>query len=110
MCFFRKKKTSMKQITEDRNLILTNQKTIETLITISQNSEFTEVLKKLQEQLKYLTPSRSEKIFSYDKKIKDAIEDLKIALTKNGDAESNAKALKILQDIKVLIADRNVSL
>ena len=108
MCFFRRKK--MKQITEDRNLIVTNQKTIETLITISQNSEFTEVLKKLQEQLKYLTPSRSEKIFSYDKKIKDAIEDLEIALTKNGDAENNAKALKILQDIKVLIADRNVSL
>ena len=110
MCFFRKKKTTTKLIAEDRELIATNQKSIETLITLSTNEEFDETLKKLQEQLKYLVPSRSEKTLKYDKKIKDALEDLKIALTKNGDAEDNKKVPSIVQDIKVLISDRNINL
>ena len=110
MCFFRKKKDSTIQIRLDRNLIIANQKSIETLIQISTNEEFNESLKKLQEQIKFLTPSRSEKTYNYDKKIKDAIEDLKIALTKNSDAEGNKKIAAIIQDIKVLISDRNISL
>ena len=43
-------------------------------------------------------------------KIKGAIEDLKIALTKNGDAENNKKVAAIIQDIKVLISDRTINL
>ena len=110
MCFFRKKKTSTDKITNDRELIVTNQKSIETLIALSTNEEFNESLKKLQDQIKFLTPSRSEKTYNYDKKIKGAIEDLKIALTKNGDAENNKKVAAIIQDIKVLISDRNINL
>lgn len=110
MWFFGKKKTQANKNSDDRNLIDVNYRSIEALIVLSTDQEFTASLKKLQEQLKYLTPSTSDKVYGYDKKIKGCIEDLKIALTKDGDAKNNAKAKLLIQDIKVLIADRNAIL
>ncbi len=110
MCFFWKKKNLANKNNEDRNLIDINYRSVESLIVLSSDQEFTTSLKKLQEQLKYLTPSTSDKVYGYDKKIKGSIEDLKIALTKDGDAQSNTKAKLLIQDIKVLIADRNAIL
>ena len=60
----------------------------------------------MQEKIKYLTPSTIEKIVNFDKKITETIGDLKISLTKDGDTESNSKPLKLLQDIEILIAER----
>lgn len=107
MCFFRKKKTLANKNVYDRNLIENNYKSMETLIVLSTDQTFTLSLKKVQEELKYLTPSVSDKVCGYDKKIKDCIEDLKIVLTKDGNVQDNAKAKRLVQDIKVLIAERN---
>lgn len=108
MCFFFKRKNLAKEKTnEDRSLIDVNYKSIETLIVLSTDKEFTDELKKMQEQLKYLIPSADDKVYEYDKKIKNGIGDLKICLTKDGDAKNSVRAKQSIQNIKVLIAERN---
>ena len=107
MWFFKKKKESVKN-TEDRELIEMNSKMVDALIVLSSNEEFDEQLKDLKEKLKYLVPSTDEKVLKGDKKIKEALQDLKIALSKNGDVEENAKVKNLFKDVEVLIAERNM--
>lgn len=104
--FFFKKKASEKTH-EDKELIEQNYKSVESLIVLAENNpSLTEQLKELQEKLKYFIASEAKEIQNYDKKIKDLIGDMRIALTK-GDGETTKKAENLLTQIKLTIADRN---
>ena len=111
MCFFHKKSKGEKT-KEDNELISQNARSIEALLVLASGEgaeEFKAELKKLQEDLKYLVPSESDKVKDFDKKIKNAIEDLRIELVK-GDGEIKEKAQRLLKQIKLDVADRNVKL
>ncbi len=109
MLFFRKKKTAI-QTKEDREIIEHNSKSINALIVIAgKNEAMIKKLKALQELLKYLIASEKAKIIDYDKKIKNKLGDLRIALTK-ADGEDSVKADDIVADIKLIVADRNANL
>lgn len=108
MGLFRRKKDSEK-VSEDRQLVSTNEKTVDSLIILAKgNDEFVQQLKLLQEKLKYLTPTETAK--DYDKKIKNQIEDLRIVLVKADGQELPKKAENILTQIQVLISDRNANI
>ncbi len=65
-------------------------------------------LDKLYDRLKYLTPSADEKVAVIDEKIKNALGDLKIELTKTRGDKGSGKANKFISDINLLIAERSV--
>lgn len=106
MCF--KKKTNAESNMTDRELVEKNSRTIDVLIELNRNEEFEAELRNVQETLKYLQPSTNHKIYEADKKIKNAIGDLKIALNKVSDDEPNKKVEALMRDLKVAIAERNV--
>ncbi len=109
MCFFKKKPQSdLNQ--QDRDQIAVNSKMIDVLTTICKDEEFIPELEKLKEQITFLQPSPNHKVYEADKKIKNRIDDLKIALVK-GNAKSDdvsEKAENIFEDIRMMIAERNV--
>ncbi|MCH5162060.1 MAG: hypothetical protein J1G38_01045 [Clostridiales bacterium] len=107
MCFFRRKKDSEKNI-DDRELIESNSKAIEALLVLAEdNAELSDKLKELQEKIKYLVPSTDSKVLEADKKIRNLVGDLRIALTKS-DGEDSKKVDRYFSEIKLAIADRNV--
>lgn len=94
---------------DDKELIDENARFVEVLKAQAEgNDEVLEELNDLQEKIKYLKPSREKKVYEYDKKIKDSLGDLKIAFTKT-DGEGSKKTVQLIKDIKVLVAERNVS-
>ncbi len=105
MGLFGKKKTDAIKNSEDRDLIEFNSKSIKSLIILCDSEEFSSKLKRVEEDLKYLTPSVTKEVYKYDQKIKACIEDLKIALTKN--SMPDVKANNLLKELVVLISDRN---
>lgn len=109
MGLFRKKKASQKN-GEDRELISENERAVESLLILSAgNEEMEKDLRSLKEKLKYLTPSDDGKIYDYDKKIRNLIEDMRIALIK-ADGETNKKVEGALLQLKLTIADRNAKI
>lgn len=109
MCFFRKKKAAVKN-SEDREIIEHNSKAIDALLVLAEeNDEFKGELLELQEKLKYLVPSADSKVIDGDKKIRNLIGDLRIALTKS-DGEDSKKTSRYFQEIKMAVADRNARL
>ena len=93
----------------DNKLIAENTKFVEVLLVQAEgNDEVVNELKELQENLKYLKPSREKKVYDYDKKIKDNLGDLKIAFTKT-DGEGSKKTVQLIKDIKILVAERNTN-
>lgn len=106
MCFFKRKKVADK-VKEDSLLIEFNGKSIDSLIVLSKdNASIVGELKVLQSSLKFLIATDDSKVVDYDKKIKDKLGDLRIALTKS-DGEDSKKVYELLTDIKLAIADRN---
>ena len=109
MCFFHKKKASEKAV-NDRKLINENAKAVDALIILAEDDEIlVKQLQEIQEKIKYLLPSEDDKIYDFDKKIKNLIEDARIALVK-ADGETSKKVNKALSQIKLTISDRNVKL
>ncbi|MCH5148757.1 MAG: hypothetical protein J1G05_05285 [Clostridiales bacterium] len=93
----------------DLKLIAENTKFVEVLLVQAEgNEEVVKELKELQENLKYLKPSREKKVYDYDKKIKDNLGDLKIAFTKT-DGEGSKKTVQLIKDVKILVAERNTN-
>lgn len=102
----KKKKTEAQKTIDDRELVATNSASFEALIVLAQeNEELITEMNALQEQLKYLVPVEDAKVADYDKKIKNLIGDLRIALTKSEGEETN-KTKDILLDLKLAVADR----
>ena len=114
MCFFRKK-TKAEKATEDRELVSENERSVEALIILANQSRSEEKetvvndFKELKEKLKYLIPSEDNKVKDLDKKIKNLIADLRIVLVKD-DGEMSKKASNIVTQIKLAIADRNTKI
>ena len=95
------------KILNDKNLIEECEKAIDTLIILGEgDEELISTLRVIKEKVKYLVPSEDEKIYEFDKRIKNNIEDMRIALVK-GDRESVKKIKQILADLRILIVDRN---
>ena len=115
MHFGRKRRKMAGKVGDEREVIAHNAAAIESLIVLAKDDEeLIQELKKLQEKIKYLTPSDNGKVADCDKKIKNLIEDMRIVLVK-ADKKSDeetlpAKARSILQQIKLTIADRNAKL
>ena len=111
MGLFHRKKAADKSL-EDKELISENERSVDALIVLAQqanNEQFVVELKQLKEKIKYLIPSTDDKVRDYDKKIKNLIGDLRIALVK-GDSEVSVKANNLLTQIKLAIADRNAKI
>ena len=106
---FGKKKTA-DVVKQDREDIATNASKMDALIVLAgDNVEVKKEMEELKEQLKYLRPSEDSKVNDYEKKIKNLIDDLKIALNKS-DGESTDKAKKLIKNIKLAIAERNAKI
>lgn len=104
---FGKKKASEK-VRNDRELIEENANSIDSLIVLAKdNEELVQKLRVLKEKLKYLTPLQDPKVTDYDKKIKNLIEDMRIALVKSDGGRTN-KVDDALLNINLAITDRNV--
>lgn len=111
MCFkkirnyFQNNKKAVKT-KEDKELVEINSKTVESLIVLAKENEMIVAkLKSLQETIRYLIASGDPKVMDYDKKIRNLLQDLRIALTKS-DGQNSKKIDDILVDLDVAIADR----
>lgn len=95
------------RILNDKNLIEESEKAIDTLMILGEDDEnLISNLKVIKEKVKYLAPSDDEKIYEFDKRIKNLIEDMRIALVK-ADRESIKKIKQILAELRIAIVDRN---
>lgn len=104
---FKKRKSVAEKTLDDRELVATNSKAMDALVVLAKdNEDIIEELKSLQETMKYLVPSDDAKVTDCDKKIKNLIGDMRIALTKS-DGEDSKKTDELLTDLKLAIADRN---
>lgn len=105
-----KKRTPAEATANDRELISENERAMAALLVLCEGNEaFSEEIKKVREQVKYLTPVDDPKIVEFDKKIKNQIEDMRIALNKDG-CEDNIKAINALTQLRLLITDRNAKI
>ena len=108
MCFKRKKTAEI--IKENREYIATNAEKIQSLIVLAQdNIQLKKELCELQEEIKYLRPSEAPAVRNCDTKIKNLIDDLKFALNKSG-GEDNEKTKKLIQNIRLTVAERNTKI
>lgn len=109
MGLFGKKKMSVK-VRNDRELIGENEKAVDALIILAgDNESLVQQLQEIKEKIKYLLPSEDGKVYDFDKKIKNLIEDTRIALVK-ADGEASKKVDNALLQIKLVISDRNAKL
>lgn len=103
MCFFRRKKVAEKT-KENQEAIELNSKSIDVLVVLAEGKEdVVAELNDIKEKLTFLLPS--DKAVNVDKKIKNLIGDLKIALTKS-EGEMSGKVSEIIKEIKLAIAER----
>ena len=106
MLFFKKKNNAEKNA-NDREMIEANAKALDTLLVLVKDENLKVEIKKIQEQVKYVIALPESKAIDYEKKIKNAIGDLKIELVKGKDDEKSvAKVQSLLADIKLLVAER----
>lgn len=107
---FGKKKPTSDKVGSNRELISENERAIDALILLAgENEKMIEQLKEVKEQIKYLIPTDNPKVVEYDTKIKNSIEDMRIALVKS-EGEVDKKIESMLLQIKLAIADRNTKL
>lgn len=105
--FFFKKKTNAEKNKNDRDMIEANSKMMEALIVLTDNADLKADFKAIEEQIKYIIPLVDDKAAEMDKKIKNAISDIKIELVKDrADDKATAKLNGLVKDLKVLIAER----
>lgn len=95
---------------ENGNQIKENAQTVNILLVLNKNEEFDMELRDVKIQLESLAPSPKEDVQKIDKKIKNSLDDLKIALVKSKNDDDVKKAKECLLDVKVLIAQRKVAL
>ena len=109
MCLFKRKSKTEKN-TVDYDLVSSNYKFVDTLLVLAKDGEdptIEEKLTAIKNKLQFLIPSPEDKVKDYDKKIKNALEDVKIALVKD---KADAKVKSLLLDLELAIAERNSAL
>ena len=104
-----KKGTESEQILENRQTVATNAQTVEILLVLAKGKESTvKELLKLQDELRYLTPSSDEKVKQIDEKIANELGDCKIELSKKREEGEDEKLAMHLDNIRLKIAERSV--
>ena len=106
MLFF-KKKTAAEKTANDRSMVEDNSLYVDALIAISKSAPIIAKLKELKEKLKYLISSDNAKVVDCDKKIKNQLEDIKLAIVKE---KPDEKLLDMISEVYVIIAERNIAL
>ncbi len=105
----RRGKSSDETVLESRDEVSENAHTVQVLKALAEGKpDMIAKLERLYDKLLYLTPSADEEVAVIDEKIKNALGDIKIELTKTRGEEGCGKAEKYLEDIKVLVAERSV--
>lgn len=105
MCFIKKKKEEV-SLLEDRETILLLSQEIDVLIAMTKNQELIDKLVEVQDQIKYCSPYKNEKVYNIDLKIKQKVEDIKLLLIKN-DETNDEIVLKEIDMINIMIKERN---
>lgn len=104
-----RRKSSDETVLESRDEVSENAHTVQVLKALAEGKpDMIAKLERLYDKLLYLTPSADEEVAVIDEKIKNALGDIKIELTKTRGEEGCGKAEKYLEDIKVLVAERSV--
>lgn len=105
----RRRKSSDETVLESRDEVSENAHTVQVLKALAEGKpDMIAKLERLYDKLLYLTPSADEEVAVIDEKIKNALGDIKIELTKTRGEEGCGKAEKYLEDIKVLVTERSV--
>ena len=105
----RRKRSVDETVLESREDVSENAKTVQVLKVLAEGkSEVCAELEKLYDVLLYLTPSAEDEVAVIDDKIKSALGDIKIELTKTRGEAGCGKAMQYIADIKVLVAERAV--
>lgn len=91
----------------DRQLVDQNAKAVDILIAIVTSEEGKAALAELRDKLKFLMPSASDGAYQKDCKIKNMLDDFKIAVTRKPD-DMNVISNNI-RDIEIVIAERNTN-
>ena len=91
----------------DRQLVDQNAKAVDILIAIVTIEEGKAALAEYRDKLKFLMPSGTDEAFQKDSKIKNMLDDFKIAVTRKPD-DMNVISTNI-RDIEIVIAERNAN-
>lgn len=96
-------------VLESREDVNENAQSVRVLIALADGkAETVEKLEALYDTLRYLTPSAEDEVAVIDEKIKRALDDIKIELTKTRGKEGDGKTQNYLDEIKVYVAERAV--
>ena len=79
---------------------------LETLKVATDNAEILAKIDQIQEKIKYMNPTLDKTAQNFDKKINDAIGDLKISVMKIKTEDDVAKILTSFKHLDMLVADR----
>lgn len=91
----------------DRQLVEQNAKAVDILIAIVTNPDGKAALEELRDKLKYLIPSTGDEVYQKDLKIKNMLDDFKIAVTRKSDDADVVK--NNIHDIEIVVAERNTN-
>ena len=110
LIFTRRRKRSVDEtVLESRDEVSENAHTVQVLKALAEGkSEVIAALDELYDKLLYLTPSADDEVAVIDEKIKNALGDIKIELTKTQGKDDSGKTAQYRADIKVYIAERGV--
>lgn len=110
LIFTRRRKRSVDEtVLESRDEVSENAHTVQVLKALAEGkSEVIAALDELYDKLLYLTPSADDEVAVIDEKIKNALGDIKIELTKTQGKDDSGKTVQYIADIKVYIAERGV--
>ena len=105
----RRKRSVDETVLESRDEVSENAHTVQVLKALAEGkSEVIAALDELYDKLLYLTPSADDEVAVIDEKIKNALGDIKIELTKTQGKDDSGKTAQYIADIKVYIAERGV--
>lgn len=91
----------------DRATVERNAKAAEAVRAYAVDAQTDDKLAELCEKLKYLVPKENAEVYKLDCKISDALDDLKLALSKGA---SPARAGEAINAVLILTEERNVRL
>ena len=105
---FKKKKSEREQLLENKNTIADMASSIDVLLSIgAESSELCEILKDLQDKIKYFNPSTNDDVLVLDRRIGNALGDLKIEINKAKTQEDYSKSIECAKNIQVsLVVER----
>ncbi len=106
---YARRRTVDETVLESRDEVNDNANAVKVLQALAEGKpDMLEKLASLYDSLLYLTPSAEDEVAVVDEKIKNALGDVKIELSKTRGKADSGKAEKYLADIKLLLAEREI--